>query len=76
MHLYGEICYKVILLERLAAKTKLTNDYVLKKMSPWGCLALLWSYIHEYDDYFQTSSLKLFSQSRTNFIKPSLEKGT
>ena len=34
------------------------------KPDPWGCLPLAWGYIHVYDHYFQTPSLKPHGQSK------------
>ena len=44
---------------KLAAKDYIDGIILLmKKFDPRGCLPLSWGYIHVYNNYFQTSSLK------------------
>ena len=51
------------------------NKCIIKKMTPGDCLHLPWGYIHVYDHHLQGSfSLKLFGQSKSNFMRSLLGK--
>ena len=52
----------------------LNNTLNEKNLTSGGFLPLSWGYIHVYNHYFQTSSLKLFGRSGPNFIWSFLRK--